>query len=261
MALGRAGRFAPRVVAMRSVGARRWSAHGRVVPGPVKLLVEEGPDGLIPSAEAIVDLVARAARAGDAVAVHCTGVATLVAALAAFAALPARLRSRPHRLEHLGECPPALVAEIKRLGLTVVTNPAFVYWRGDVYRREIPRSRQGWLYRARSLAAAGIPLAAGSDAPVVAPDPWRTMAAARNRRTRAGVVLGASESLTARAALALVTTGAGAALGLPVLGRLVPGAPADAIVVPEDPLRIAAAAVASLRPVLTIIDGHIAWRS
>jgi len=260
VALVRAGRFAPRVVAMRPVGAPRWSPHGRVVPGPVKLLVEEGPDGLVPSGEEMARLVARAARAGDAVAVHCTGVASLVAALAAFAALPARLRRRPHRLEHVGECPPALIGEIARLGLTVVTNPAFVYWRGDVYRRETPRARHGWLYRAHTLAAAGIPLAAGSDAPVVAPDPWRTMAAARNRRTRAGRPLGGRERLAARDALALVTTGAAAALGRLELGRLVPGSVADAVVVPEDPLRIGAEAVAALRPVLTIADGRIAWR-
>jgi predicted amidohydrolase YtcJ len=226
----------------------------------VKLLVEEGPHGLVPNPAALARLVAQAARAGDAVAVHCTGVPTLVAALAAFAALPVRLRRRPHRLEHVGECPPALIGEIARLGLTVVTNPAFVYWRGDVYRRDTPPARHGWLYRARSLAAAGIALAAGSDAPIVAPDPWRTLAAARNRRTRAGRVLGASERLAARAALALVTTGAGAALGRPDLGRLAPGSPADAIVVPADPLRVDAATLAMLRPVLTVVDGRIVWR-
>jgi len=255
----RAGRFAQRVVAMRSVDAPRWSPRGRVVPGPVKLVVDEGPAGMAPTAEEIASLVARAARAGDAVAVHCTGVATLVAALGAFGALPTRLRRLPHRLEHLGECPPACVREIARLGLTVVTNPAFVYWRGDVYRRETPPARRGWLYRARTLARAGIPLAAGSDAPVVAPDPWRTIAAARTRRTRAGRVLGGGERLGARAALALVTTAAAAALGDPGLGRLVPGSPADAVVVPADPVHVDADTVAALRPTLTIIAGRIAW--
>jgi predicted amidohydrolase YtcJ len=205
--------------------------------------------------------VRRAAQAGDAVAVHCTGVATLAAALAAFGALPARLRRLPHRLEHLGECPPALIGEIARLGLTVVTNPAFLYWRGDVYRSETPRARHGWLYRARSLVAAGIPLAAGSDAPVVPPDPWRTMAAARSRRSRTGRVLGAGERLDARTALALVTSAAGAALGDPGLGRLVVGGPADAIVVRRDPLRLDAEAVARLRPRCTLIGGRIAWRA
>jgi len=227
----------------------------------VKILVEESPDGMTPDAEGLAALVRAAARAGDAVAVHCTGVATLVAAIAAFTALPARLRALPHRLEHVAECPPALIPEIARLGLTVVTNPGFVYWRGDVYRRETPSARHGWLYRARTLALAGVPLAAGSDAPVVPPDPWLVMAAARSRRTRAGRVLGARERLGARAALALVTTAAGAALAAPEIGRLVPRGPGDAIVVPEDPLRLDAADLARLRPMLTVVAGRVVWRA
>jgi len=258
--LARAGRFAQRVVAMRAPGTPPWSLRGRIVPGPVKLIVDEGPVGMVPTADEIASLVAEAARAGDAVAIHCTGVATLAAALAAFGALAPRLRRLPHRLEHVGECPPAFVTEIARLGLTVVTNPAFVYWRGDVYRCETPPARHGWLYRARTLVRAGVALAAGSDAPVVPADPWRTMATARTRLTRAGRVLGAGERLGARAALALVTTAAGRALGDPWLGRLVPGGPADAVVVSDDPVHLGAEHVAALRPTLTIIAGRIAWR-
>jgi predicted amidohydrolase YtcJ len=258
--LVRAGRFGQRVVAMRAPGTPPWSQRGRVVPGPVKLVIDEGPAGMVPTADEIASLVAETACAGDAVAIHCTGVATLVAALDAFGALAPRLRRLPHRLEHVGECPPAFVREIARLRLTVVTNPAFVYWRGDVYRRETPPRRHGWLYRARTLLRAGVPLAAGSDAPVVPVDPWRTMATARTRLTRAGRVLGAGERLGARAALALVTTAAGPARRAPPRRRPVPGAPADAVVVPDDPVHLAADRVAALRPTLTIIDGRIAWR-
>jgi predicted amidohydrolase YtcJ len=258
--LARGGRFVPRVVAMRAPGVRPWPA-GRVTAGPVKILVDESPAGMTPSPERIARLVSQAARRGDAVAVHCVGAATLAAALAAFAALPAALRQRAHRLEHVAECPPPLVREIARLGLTVVTNPAFVYWRGDVYRHETAPAQRAWLYRARTLGAAGVTLAAGSDAPIVPPDPWRTMAAARTRRTRAGRPLGVAERLDARAALALVTTGAAAALGVPALGRLDPGCAADAIVVAGDPLACAPDAVAHMRPRLTVLGGRIAWEA
>jgi len=87
------------------------------------------------------------------------------------------------------------------------------------------------------------------------------MAAARSRRTRAGRVLGARERLGARAALALVTTAAGAALAAPEIGRLVPRGPGDAIVVPEDPLRLDAADLARLRPTLTVVAGRVVWRA
>jgi predicted amidohydrolase YtcJ len=228
----------------------------------VKIMVEESPAGLVPDAADLARRIRIAAGAGAQVAVHCTGAATLVAALDAFAALPARLRrGRRHRLEHLGECPPPLVARIAALDLTVVTNPAFVYWRGDVYRSETARAARAWLYRARSLVTAGVPLAAGSDAPVVPPDPWLTIAAARTRRTRGGRVLGAAERLDAARALALVTTGAARALHADRLGRLAPGAPADLIVVTPDPLRAPAAAVRETVVRLTMIDGRIAWRA
>jgi predicted amidohydrolase YtcJ len=246
---------------MRAPGVRAWGAGGRVSSGPVKILVDEGPAGMTPSPERLARLVAEAARRGDVVAVHCVGTATLAAALAAFAALAPAERRRPHRLEHLAECPPPFVPEIARLGLMVVTNPAFVYWRGDVYRDETPAARRAWLYRARTLAAAGVVLAAGSDAPIVRPDPWRTMAASRTRRTRAGRTLGAAERLGARAALALVTTGAAAALGAPALGRLAPGCAADAIVVEEDPVTSSPEALASLRPRAVVVDGRIAWEA
>lgn len=254
------GALPQRVFAMRPVGVPVWRETGRLRPGPVKILVEEGRCGLRPSARLLAGRIARAARAGDTVAVHCLGAATLVVVLAAFAALPRGARiGRRHRLEHLAECPPVLVDPIARLGLGVVTNPAFVHWRGDVYRAETPPPAHGWLYRARSLAAAGVPLAGASDAPVVPVSPWVGLAAARSRRTARGVSLGLAERLRAGAALALFTTGAAWALGDDALGRLVPGGPADLIAVEPDPLRAPADEVATARVRLTLVDGVRTW--
>src|SRR5262249_26571317 len=170
-----------RVFAMRAPGSRRWNGE-RPSAGPVKLMVEEGPGGMRPAPAVLARRIARAAADGP-VAVHCLGATTLVAALAGFAALPRALRARgPHRLEHVAECPPPLVRRIAALGLTVVTNPAFVRVRGDVYRAESDPAAWSSLYRARSLAAAGVPLAARSGAPPRPPRPRRRAA----RRGRAG---------------------------------------------------------------------------
>jgi len=254
------GRFPLRVYAMRRPGSRAWRGGERLLPGPVKILVEEGPHGLRPRPPALARRIAAAAASGAQVAVHCVGAATLVAALAGFAALPrARRLGRRHRLEHVAECPPALVRRIAALGLTVVTNPAFVHWRGDAYLRETSGAGRAWLYRAQSLLAAGVPLAGASDAPVVPPSPWVGIAAARTRRTAEGRVLGASERLAAEAALRLFTTGAAFALGADALGRLVPGGPADLVVVDPDPLRAPPDEVAGTRIRLTLIGGRRIW--
>src|SRR5439155_23205 len=159
-----------------------WPAAGAPHPGPVKIMVEEGPRGLRPAPAVLARRIAAAARSGAQVAVHSLGAATLVAALAAFAALPPRFRvGRRHRLEHVAECPPPLVETIAALGLIVVTNPAFVHWRGARFRAETAGTARRWLYRARSLAAAGVTLAGASDAPVVPPSPWVGIATARTR--------------------------------------------------------------------------------
>jgi hypothetical protein len=253
-------RFPLRVHAMRPRGARPWPAAGRLRPGPVKIMVDEEPRGLRPRPSTLARRVARAAASGAQIAVHCVGAATLVAVLAAFAALPPALRSgRRHRLEHVAECPPALVAEIAALGLTVVTNPAFVHWRGDVYRSETPGAARSWLYRARTLAAAGVALAGASDAPVVPASPWTGIATARSRRTAAGAVLGPGERLGAEAALRLFTSGAAFALGDDRLGRLVAGGPADLIVVEPDPLRAPPDELTSARVALTLVAGERVW--
>jgi predicted amidohydrolase YtcJ len=260
-ALMRAGEFRVRVVGMRRSTAR-WPRDDRLRAGAVKLLVDEGSDGMRPPAAVLARQVARAARGGAQVAVHCVGAATLVAALAAFAALPASARrARRHRLEHLAECPPPLVAEIARLGLCVVTNPGFVYWRGDVYRRETEGRARAWLYRARSLLDAGIPLAGASDAPVVSTNPWIAIAAARTRRTQSGALLGGGERLGARAALALFTESAAWSLHAAELGRVAVGAPADLVVAEPDPLRAPADEVRDTRVRLTIADGTVAWQA
>ena len=251
-----AGAFPLRVQAMRPLGTRPWPTSGLLTCGPVKIMVHEEQATLRPRPATLARAIARAARAGDRVAVHCVGAATLVAALDAFAALR---RARGHHLEHVAECPPPLVGRIAALGLLVVTNPGFVHWRGDAYRAETPPEAQPWLYRARSLAAAGVPLAGASDAPVAPLDPWVSIAAARTRRTAAGATLGPDERLDATAALALYTTGAARALGDVRLGRLRPGAPADLVLVAPDPLRAPADEVADTRVRLAMVAGRLVW--
>jgi hypothetical protein len=256
------GWFPLRVHAMRRLGSWSWPARGRLYPSAVKLMVEEGPDGMTPGPTLLARRIARAAASGAQVAVHCVGSSTLVAALAGFAALPAsQRRGRRHRLEHVAECPPPLVPRIAAVGLTVVTNPSFVRVRGDVYRRETPESAQPWLYRARTLAAAGVPMAAASDAPIAPPSPWIGMAAARTRRTASGHVLGARERLGAAAALALYTRGAAHVLRADGRGRLVAGGPADLVVVTPDPCVASPDETLDTRVRLTMVAGQVVWRA
>ncbi len=70
-----------------------------------------------------------------------------------------------------------------------------------------------------ALAAAGVPLALGSDAPVTPLDPWGTVRAAVRHRTP-------GSGLSARAAFSAHTRGGWRAARVEDAGELAPGAPA-----------------------------------
>ncbi|ROH86717.1 hypothetical protein ED208_14860 [Stagnimonas aquatica] len=179
-------------------------------------------DHELPDFEALCADIRASHRAGRATAFHCVSRTDLVFALGALREAGVRAGDR---IEHASVLPPELLEEVAELRLTVVTQPNFIAERGDAYLREVAAEDRPWLYRLRGLLNAGIPLAAGSDAPFGEPDPWRAMRAAMERRTRAGRVMAADEALDADQALALFTTAPTAPGGPP--RRLAPGSVAD----------------------------------
>jgi predicted amidohydrolase YtcJ len=148
------------------------------------------------------------------VAIHCASRMALVLALAALDAAGARPGDR---IEHGAVIPDDAVPTIGRLGLTVVTQPAFVHERGDRYLAEVDADDRPFLWRCGSLLRAGIRVAGSSDAPHGPADPWAAIRAATKRRTAAGLSLGADEAITAAEALALFAPPAGMPTGLCLL--------------------------------------------
>ena len=165
--------------------------------GPYKIHLHEA---VLPDHDQLVQLVRCAHDQGRNVAAHCTTEVELVYALSAIEEGGAWVGDR---IEHASLAPDHLVAEIARLGLSVVTQPNFVHERGDAYRADLPPEDWPALYRLRSWLDAGVPLAAGSDAPFGLPDPWAAMQAAVCRLTASGAALGAGQALTPEEALAL----------------------------------------------------------
>lgn len=178
------------------LGASATPRASRVRRGPVKIWLPdfEPPD---------LDRVVAALRAGRAeygpVAVHCVtreGLVVLLAALQQIGALP------EDRIEHASLVPEELLPEIARLGVRVVTQPAFVADRGDEYLTSVEPADRRDLYRYASLLTAGVPVAPSSDAPFGDVDPWAILRAARDRRTTSGRTVAAEESVGVSTALA-----------------------------------------------------------
>ena len=148
--------------------------------------------------------------------------AALVVTLAALGEVGARPGDR---LEHGSVIPPELRDEIRRLGLTVVTQPNLVAERGDDYLAEVDPADVAHLWPCRSLLDAAIPVAAGTDAPFGGADPWRLIEAAVRRTAPSGAVVGAGERITPDQALDLLLAPGDRADGPP--RRVVVGGVAD----------------------------------
>ncbi|WP_337188524.1 amidohydrolase family protein [Phenylobacterium sp.] len=237
----------PQRLCLMSGGPLAAKDDGAYAVGPVKVLLD---DADLIDLDDFIQRMATARASGRAVAVHCVTAAELALTLAAFATAGARPGDR---IEHGSVIPADAIPTLRDLGLTVVSQPAFVRERGDRYLRETDPADRGDLYRLASLRAAGVPLAASSDAPYAAPDPWAGIAAARDRRTAGGRALGPAEALPARAALELYLGSASCPGGK--ARRLSAGAMADLVLL-DGPLRRVLSAPSAEAVRMTLIGGR-----
>lgn len=192
--------------------------------GPLKLHFHENA---MPDFEMTVARISAAHRVARPIAVHCTTELELVFTLAALEEAGAIAGDR---IEHAGMASDDLVERIAALDLRVVSQPHFITERGDSYLLGVPCAEWSHLYRLGAFHRAGVVLAAGSDAPHGGLDPWSAMAAAVERRTARGRIVGDGEKLTPEAALSLYLKDPGA---LERERRITVGAPADLCLLTE----------------------------
>jgi predicted amidohydrolase YtcJ len=176
----------------------------------------------------IADHLVACTQAGIQAGFHVIGDAAVAALLDGFAwaeqtvGAPA-LAARHHRVEHLEMVDADQAARLGRWGVVGSVQPAFdAAWGGPdgMYARRLGE-RGTRLNPFAALAAAGVTLAFGSDAPVTPVDPWGAVRAAVHHRTP-------GSGISPRAAFTAHTRGGWRAAGVVdgVSGTLVPGAPA-----------------------------------
>jgi predicted amidohydrolase YtcJ len=137
---------------------------------------------------------------GRNVAFHCVTPSELQFALTAMQQAGVL---RGDRIEHASIADDAAIVQIAELGLTVVTQPNFIFERGDQYLQQVEPRDRPVLYRGAGFIRGGAGLAAGTDAPFGDPDPWLAIRSARARRTRSGASLAPHEALDGERALSL----------------------------------------------------------
>ncbi|HEX3459620.1 MAG TPA: amidohydrolase family protein [Acidimicrobiales bacterium] len=221
-----------------------------VTRGPVKVLLD---DTTLPTLDQLTARIADAHSAGRSVAVHCV---TRVQAVLTVAALREAGSRAGDRIEHGAVLGADLLPILRQLGVSVVTQPGFVFTRGDEYLIDVEPTDLGDLWRLASLRSAGVAVAGSTDAPFGSSDPWVAIRAATTRRTATGQLLGSDERTTAIQALDLF-------LGSPdrpaLPRRVEAGAVADLCVLAE-PLDTLLAGHQDPVVLATVVDGSVIYR-
>ncbi|MET8800624.1 amidohydrolase family protein [Nocardia sp. NPDC004568] len=184
----------PQRLTLLGVPLGRVGAAG-VTIGPYKVVLA---DSGLPEIDTLVGTVRRAHELHRPVAVHCVSREALLVLLAAFDEAGTIAGDR---IEHGAVVPAESLGVLRRLGVTVVTQPGFLADRGDDYLHRVDPADLPDLYRCRSVAEAGVGLALSSDAPYGPLDPWQVVAAAVTRRAPGGRVVGPGETLCPSQAL------------------------------------------------------------
>jgi predicted amidohydrolase YtcJ len=170
----------------RVAGLTWGSGDDKLRLGHAKVMVTVATGTLHPGIAELKELVRQAHHAGFPVAIHAVEKETVAAvaevlqqekgSLSGGNSLPPLSQPRD-RIEHCSECPPEMVKQVKNCGAMVVIQPGFIYWNGDRYLKRVESGLLPYLYPADALDVAGIPVAFGSDAPVINPNPGRPFTA------------------------------------------------------------------------------------
>ncbi|GAA3885140.1 amidohydrolase [Saccharothrix violaceirubra] len=194
-------------------------------------------------ADTIADHLVACTEAGLQAGFHVIGDAAVAEVVTGFERAAAKvgtpaLAARRHRLEHLEMITAGQAATLASYGVVASVQPLFDHeWGGPdgMYAQRLGVDRGTALNPFSRLAAAGLILAFGSDAPVTPVDPWATIRAAVHHRTE-------GHGISARAAFTAHTRGGWRAAGVDdgLTGTLRPGASATYAVWEAGELEVAA---------------------
>jgi predicted amidohydrolase YtcJ len=271
----------------RLIAWRREFSSARVHPWAVKLfedgvieartaallepyLDQHGQRGEpIWSPERLPEMVARLARADFNVHIHAIGDRAIRLALDAFEAAGREESARGprHQIAHLELIDPADIGRFRALRVVANFQPLWGY--ADSYITELTwpvlgPERSRWLYPIASVAAAGGPVAFGSDWSVSSLNPLDGIQVAVTRQSLDGAAakpLLPEQALSLPAALQAYTIGAAYALGLEQeTGSLEVGKAADLVVLSDNLFTVAPHQIARAKVLLTLLDGRPVYR-
>ena len=231
-------------------------------PAGVKIILDETTGTLHPNQDELDELVLALHKRGLQAAIHAIEEEAVESATAAIARAIERCPEieSHHRIEHCSVCTPSMARRLARYGITVVTQPSFLYFHGERYLNTVPPRQLENLYPIRTLMEAGVRVAGSSDSPVVPPNPYIGMYAAASRLSREGTKVGQKQRIAVMDALKLYTVNAAhAGIEQHQTGSITPGKLADLVVLSADPLTLPLQEIKDLKPDMTILGGKVVW--
>lgn len=210
------------------------------------------------------NLMSRAAMDNFQVAIHAIGDQANATVIGAITDLSETYKGdRRWRIEHAQILDPKDIARFARRGAIASMQPVHQTSDRTMAEARLGPERLAGAYAWKSLKAAGVRLAFGSDAPVEVADPWAGLAAAISRQGPDGQPEGGwqpQERVSPAEALAAYTADAAyAGFAEGRFGRLAPGLRADFVLVDTDPLTANPAQVRATRVLETWIGGGKVW--
>ncbi|HVP81074.1 MAG TPA: amidohydrolase [Thermodesulfobacteriota bacterium] len=231
-------------------------------PAGVKIILDETTGHLHPDQDELNEMVLKIHQSGFQACLHAVEENTVEAACSAIEYALKKLpkSDHRHRIEHCSVCPPSLARKLASLGITVVTQPSFIYYGGDRYLRTVPAEALKHLYPIKTLLKSGVKMAASSDCPIAPANPLIGIYAASSRTTETGEAVLSEERITPEEALRMYGENAAkATFDESTKGSISPGKLADLVVLNEDPTKVSINEIKDIKVTMTIVDGEIVW--
>jgi len=203
--------------------------------------------------------------AGMMVGVHCAGGKAMDIVLNAFEETDKLkpIKGRRFAIIHAYQPTEQNFETCRRLGITVASQPSFLYYLGESYYENVGLERSEWLKPHRAWIDNDITVASGTDSPVTPYPPFPSLWASIARRTEVNnVQMGTEQCITREEAIRLYTIkGAYHTFEEATKGSIEPGKLADMIIVDRDILTCPLDDIRETKVLRTILGGKTVYEA